>query len=48
MSKTETIDEIFHVHKWRNSHYLLSISHSDDIVLEWLYDNTQIELEVRV
>lgn len=36
MSKTETIDEIFHAHKWGTSNYLLSTSHSGDIVLEWL------------
>ena len=48
MSKTETIDEIFHAHKWGTSNYLLSTSHSGDIVLEWLNDNVQRELEVRV
>lgn len=48
MSKTETIDEIFHVCKWRNNNYLLSTSHSGDIVLEWLDDKIQKELEVRV
>lgn len=48
MSKTTTIDEIFHVHKWQNSNYLLSTSHSGDIVLEWLNNNKSTELEVRV
>lgn len=48
MSKTETIDEIFHAHKWGTSNYLLSTSHSGDIVLEWLNDNKSTELEVRV
>lgn len=48
MSKTTTIDEIFHVCKWRKSNYLLSTSHSGDIVLEWLSDKIQRELEVRV
>lgn len=48
MSKTTTIDEVFHVRKWRNSNYLLSTSHSGDIVLEWLNDNKSTELEVKV
>lgn len=48
MSKTTAIDEVFHVCKWRNNNYLLTTSHSDDIVLEWLDDNVQRELEVRV
>lgn len=48
MSKTATIDEIFHIRKWQNSNYLLSTSHSGDIVLEWLNDSNPIELEVRV
>lgn len=49
MSKTETIDEMFHVHSWRNSNYILSTSHSGNIVLEWLTDNKNpIELEVRI
>lgn len=48
MSKTTTIDEIFHVNKWSNTNYLLSISHSGDIMLEWLNDNKSTELEVRV
>lgn len=47
MSKTETIDEVFHVHKWQNTNHLLSISHLGDTGLEWLTDNRSIELQVR-
>lgn len=47
MSKTETIDEVFHVHKWRNTNYLLSTSHLGDTILEWLTDDKSIELQVR-
>ena len=47
MSKTEAIDEVFHVHKWKNTNYLLSTSHSGYTVLEWLTDNKSIELQVR-
>lgn len=48
MSRTETIDDTFHVHKWGNANYLLSTSHSGDVVLEWLNNNKSTELEVRV
>ena len=47
MSKTETTDEVFDVHKWQNTNYILSTSRSGDIVLEWLTANKAIELQVR-